>query len=236
VILQDQSQVPGFPQTEPEWQASYDGAIVLDGLADTAGAETLFFLTWGRREGDLQNPNLFPDFPTMQAALTGGYVAYRDATSTGDRPTWIAPVGPAFALVYDDVVAGGGDPLDPSSRFWRLYVDDGSHPSALGTYLAACVFYDAITGEACAGREATTVDPLDAEWLQEAADAVVFDDSLGFTYPWTPVPPPDDDTDAGDGSSSDGAAPCGCATGGGASAASVVALAWMVRRRRRIAR
>jgi hypothetical protein len=30
----------------------------------------------------------------------------------------------------------------------RLYVDDGSHPSATGSYLAACVFHVGLFGEA----------------------------------------------------------------------------------------
>jgi hypothetical protein len=57
VVLQDQSQVPSFPpeSSSNQWQDSKDGAIRLDSMIADAGAETVFFQTWGYRDGDSNN-------------------------------------------------------------------------------------------------------------------------------------------------------------------------------------
>lgn len=223
IFLQEQSQIPGFPHGNAEWISSRDAAITLDDLSEARGASTVFLLTWGRRAGDDTNPELYPDFSTMQAALTDGYIAYRDATSTAERPTWIAPVGPAFAAVYAESAAAG-DPLDPGATFFRLYSDDGSHPSPLGTYLAACVIYATITGESPEGLTPLPGVPAqDAAWPQALAWAVVNDATLAFTYPWTgenvdsaaPIDsgePADSGVAASDRAASDSAG-CGCSHG-----------------------
>ena len=185
VVLQDQSQVPGFPETEPMWIASRDGAVALDELVRTATADTMYFITWGRRSGDPMNEWLYPDFSAMQTRLTNGYLAYAAATSTEDRPTWVAPVGPAFQVIHDEIAALGIDPTEPGNAFYNLYSGDGSHPSAAGTQLAAYVFYAALTGETPVGLPTPTgIDDADASMLQEAAARVVFDETDPFSFPW----------------------------------------------------
>ncbi len=186
VILQEQSQIPGFPQRQAEFQDSLAAAGTLDDLVEARGAQTMFLLTWGRRDGDSGNAARFPDFSTMEGYLEEGYAAYRDATSTSARPTWIAPAGPAFARIHAAEIARGVDPRAAESRFARLYVEDGSHPSPLGTYLVACVVAGAITGETVLGRAPSPgVSSEDAAWLQEAAEATVHDGAMPYTYPWT---------------------------------------------------
>lgn len=185
VVLQDQSQVPGFPVTQPEWVASRDGALALDALISSAGAETVFFLTWGRRDGDAMNEWLFPDFTTMQDLLTAGYGLYAEACSGVERPVWTAPVGPAFAKIHDDIVATGADPTASDSLFYALYSGDGSHPSALGTQLAAYVFYASLTGNTPVGLPVPSgLDADQTATIQEAAESVVFDPADGFEFPW----------------------------------------------------
>lgn len=259
VLLQDQSQVPGFPQTEPTWVASRDAALALDDLVEARGGQTWFLLTWGRRDGDSTNPEIYPDYLTMQAALEEGYRAYQSATSTPERPTWIAPAGPAFRVVYQSVLDGGGDPLDRESRFYALYQSDGSHPSPHGTYLVACVLYASLTGASPLGLGAPAEVAADATWLQEAAWSAVSDTSLGYTYPWsgggeTGIPDtgaPDSGTldsasetgdpadtgtsgtvDSGDEGEPKG--PCGCGTGAGAGSLGLglagILLGWRRRR------
>jgi len=189
VVLQDQSQTPAFPQTQPEWIASRDAAITLNGLVADAGANTMFFLTWGYLDGDEINDWRFPDYTTMQGHLTAGYTAYAEACSTVERPVWIAPVGPAFGYIREQVVASGEDPLSEDSLFRALYAGDGSHPSALGSHLVAFVFFASLSGETPVGL--ATPDGFDPETvlqLQEAAAAVVFDDTDSFVFPWEEDP------------------------------------------------
>ncbi|MDP7115050.1 MAG: hypothetical protein QGH45_23960, partial [Myxococcota bacterium] len=187
VVIQDQSQTPGFPQTELSWMASRSGAITLHELITAGGGETVFLLTWGRRDGDAQNATLYPDFSTMQERLLEGYLAYIAAVEADGRPrAWLAPAGLAFQRVHDDVVAAGQDPTDGDTAFTRLYVADGSHPSAAGSYLAALTIAAALTGRPVTGVSALPdVDGGEVEYLQRVATDVVRDDPFGAVpYRW----------------------------------------------------
>ena len=185
VVLQDQSQIPGFPQTQVDWTRSRDAAVGLNELVADAGAETMLFITWGRRDGDATNPARYPDFSAMQALLTEGYLAYGAASRTAERPVWYAPVGQAWAKIHDDVLAAGGVPAARDTLFYRLYSDDGSHPSALGTQLTAYVFYASVTGQTPVGLPAPRgIADADAAALQLAAEAAVFDETDVFVFPW----------------------------------------------------
>lgn len=231
VILQEQSQIPGFPATESYVVESRAAAVSLDGYAAARGAQTVFLMTWAYQTGDETNPDLYPDYLTMQAALAEGYGAYRDATSTTGRPTWVAPVGLVWQAAYQGVVAAGEDPADPTGRFGALYAEDGRHPSPLGTCLAANALYATLTGASPVGLSPCAgVDAADAAWVQGLADAVIFDESLGYSYPWqaeadtgdTAADSGEADSPAGDDSSAPADQPepkaaesCGC---GGAQA------------------
>ena len=195
VVLQEQSQIPAFKAANhPSYAKSVQSFLALNAAAEKTGAETIALLTWGRRDGDKQNTWLSP-FSKMQQHLTAGYQHYAKTASTPTRKVYIAPVGPAFAHIHDNITAGGGDPLKAASLFFRLYDADGSHPSVLGSYLAGLVVFATITGV-----DVTTttwapavVSAADATALRLAAKAVVVDG------PWkTNQPGPDaGSTDAG---------------------------------------
>ena len=138
VVLQEQSQIPGFPAMHPAHVEMIQGGERLHALATAARARTVLMLTWGRRDGDAGNPDRFADFETMQQHLNRGYLAL--STALDDAP--IAPVGPAFGEVL------AADP----AVFRGLYVNDGSHPSLAGSYVAAAVLYRTLTGRAAADR------------------------------------------------------------------------------------
>lgn len=228
VVLQEQSEIPGFPQSNPEWQASAAAADTLDGWAEASGAETVLFLTWGREAGDDANPDLYPDYPTMQALLEDGYLAIRDRLSTEARPVWVAPVGLAFQAVYDAEVAAGRDPLAPGGAFVQLYEGDGSHPTVAGTFLAACTIYATITGRTPIGLPGPEgLSAEDAARLEAVADAVVVQQAVDLDYPWeregeAPPPPPE---------RADG---CGCRGAPGGAGWVLAALALGNRRARRV--
>ena len=186
VFLQDQSQIPGFPRTEISWQQSRDGAVILAGLITAGGGETVFLLTWGRRDGDSTNQWLYPDYATMQALLLDGYLAYAEAVADAGHEAWIAPAGLAFQQVHDDLVAVGEDPTADGSAFHTLYSGDGSHPSPQGSYLAALAAAAGLTGRSVSGVSYPgDVDATTAAALQDAADRAVLDDPFGVVpYRW----------------------------------------------------
>jgi hypothetical protein len=140
VVLQEQSQLGGFPETDPNRVASLAAARTLGGLVTGRGAEVVLYLTWGRARGDAGNPDLFPTFTAMQDRLDAGYRTMAEALRAEGASVRIAPVGGAFRLVHEATVEAGLDPLASGSDFLALYDPDGSHPSLRGAYLAACVF------------------------------------------------------------------------------------------------
>ncbi len=78
---------------------------------------------------------------------------------------WVIPVGLAFQRAYAE---------RPSIELHKPF--DGSHPSLLGSYLAACVVYVSIYTEPCSGIEYTyfgAVDLEDASFLRRIADETV---------------------------------------------------------------
>jgi len=124
VVLQDQSQTPAvFPDKFK------NAAIGLDKLIDASGAKTVFYQTWGRRDGDKMNIKRFPDYKSMQDVLSKNYTSVANQCDA-----MLAPVGDTWAQVMKANLNLGKS----------LYAGDGSHPSAKGAYLAACVFYATI--------------------------------------------------------------------------------------------
>lgn len=184
-VFQDQSQVPGFPRTSSYWQDSLDGLLDLTSRVEGVGGESVLFMTWGYREGDSSNPVRYPDYKTMQSHLQSGYEDFRDNSSNSQRTVWIAPVGLAYENIYDDIVSTGSSPLDSSSLFWNLYSGDGMHPSLTGSYLTACVVYSTIYGNTTAGQsDSANIDASTKLALQQASDDVVFNDTIGYSFPW----------------------------------------------------
>jgi Domain of unknown function (DUF4886) len=168
VVLQEQSQIPGFPETDPYWIAMVNGATTLRDLILATGADVVLFQTWGRRDGDSQNPSLYPDYATMQDQLTAGYDSLANHLWAANDPTYIAPVGEAWRTLHDT-----GD----SAAFGELYATDGSHPSLSGSYLAACVLFATLTHSSPVGLTTAPqgVDATERLALQEIAEALVLD-------------------------------------------------------------
>ncbi|MFT5582741.1 MAG: hypothetical protein ACI9VR_000317 [Cognaticolwellia sp.] len=175
LVAQDQSQIPGFPQDEAYFQASAEGAVGLGELMQAQGGEIVFLMTWGRRDGDSTNSARYPDFTTMQARLQEGYLAYAELAGGT-----VAPVGSAWAVIHDDLLVQGLDPTQESA-FTELYSGDGSHPSAVGSTLAAAVIYASLTGRSPMGlvQGFEQVDDAQRERLQDAAHRAVFGDVFG---------------------------------------------------------
>lgn len=123
VVLQEQSQSPAMNSTKA---AFLRAAEELCEMIEDAGAVPVFYMTWGRRDGDRHNKSINPDYETMQEKLTD---SYEKAARKNDA--LLAPVGEVWAEIRDQHEELG----------MALYRKDGSHPSSEGAYLIACVFY-----------------------------------------------------------------------------------------------
>jgi hypothetical protein len=177
VVLQEQSEIPGFPLcANPERQASIAAAVALSKDAVASGATPTLYMTWGYRDGDSVNPTLYPNFLTMEGLLEIGYRAMGQAIAHAGYRVLIAPVGPAFKAVYDADIRAGRKPTAATSIFFSLYESDGKHPAPPATYLAALVIlstlYGVDPGAVCANPEALASD-VQKTLVEAARTAVV---------------------------------------------------------------
>ncbi|MED5499135.1 MAG: hypothetical protein VX845_05595, partial [Candidatus Thermoplasmatota archaeon] len=188
IVLQDQSQIPGFPRTQSDWMDSKDAAIALTERIDDEGADVMLLMTWGRRSGDTMNTVRYPNFTAMNDHLLQGYLDYAD-NATSAHPSasvYVAPVGLAFAKIHDDILAAGTDPDQSGTLFHDLYTSDGSHPSLHGSYLAAATLHAAIHGGSPVGLALPSgINASAGQALQLAAAHAVFNATSTWTYPWT---------------------------------------------------
>lgn len=103
-----------LPITDPATMHKY--ARMFDAEIQKAGAKTIFYLTWAR-QNQMEN----------QAKLNDTYF-----TIAKELHALVAPVGIAWAKAFKE---------DPKLTF---HTEDGSHPNAAGSYMAACVLYATI--------------------------------------------------------------------------------------------
>lgn len=129
VIIQAQSQEPAFPDYTT---ATLPYALKLDSLINQVDSctETMFYMTWGRKNGDASNCAFLPEICTyagMQNLLSASYLTMAKSAKGS-----VAPVGEVWRKFRSD---------HPTIE---LYNPDESHPIVSGTYLAAVVFYQSI--------------------------------------------------------------------------------------------
>lgn len=164
VVLQCQSQEPAFSPNQVATD-TYPYVKKLDSLVQATNtcAETMFFMTWGRKNGDAVNGTIYPPIATfegMQGRLRESYLMFaQDFTAT------VSPVGVAWKNVRTQF---------PSIE---LYNPDESHPSIYGTYLAACVFYTSMFHKPATSASFITsgISTTDATNLQTIASNTVLD-------------------------------------------------------------
>jgi hypothetical protein len=176
VVLQAQSQEPSFSPAQVNNQ-TLPYAIKLDSLieANDYCTNTVFFETWGRKNGDASNCAVYPPVCTytgMQNRLRQSYKLFADTCKAV-----MSPVGEAFRLSIQ---------LNPSLE---LYQPDQSHPSLEGSYLAACVFYEVLFQKSVYPNQYfSTLNVSTANFLQQMAHKVVGDSlkvwNLGYNLPW----------------------------------------------------
>lgn len=131
VVLQQQSQMPAFPISQVEVETFPFATQLNDSiLAHNPCAETVFYMTWGRENGDQQNCANWPPVCTyegMDDLLRERYMMMAEMNEG-----IVSPV----SVVWRYLRANHPD-ID-------LFSSDGSHPSPTGSYVAAVCFYSAL--------------------------------------------------------------------------------------------
>lgn len=172
VVLQDQSLALAYPGY---FMNGINSSIKMDSIvkANNSCAQTLFYGTWGRKNGDTYicsqpycevNTVITRDFYQMNSDIQTHYKVFADSLKAS-----MSPVGTVWANIRQQ---------HPSIE---LFDPDESHPSVAGTYAAACSFYAAIF------RSDPTqitfnggLSDTEAGLIRQAAKEVVFDNLLNW--------------------------------------------------------
>lgn len=163
VVLQEQSQLPSFPQGQVQQDVYPYAAQLNDSIqAHDSCAVTVFYMTWGRKHGDASNCGFWPPVCTyagMQYELRRSYL-----NMAHQNEALVAPCGIAWweSIKRDSLL--------------ELYQPDESHPSYAGSYLNGCVFYATMYRRSPVGLNFYGgLDTATAAFLQQVAHDVVFD-------------------------------------------------------------
>ena len=164
VVLQEQSLMPSFPPEQVAQEVYPYAEILCDSIySNNECSIPMFFMTWGRENGDQSNCEEYPPICTyegMQNRLRESYIEMAEMNNGQ-----VAPVG----IVWKTLREMSEDTLD-------LYSTDGSHPSMLGTYVAACTFYASMFHKSPVGADyPASVDADDALMVQQFTNQIVFD-------------------------------------------------------------
>jgi hypothetical protein len=163
VVLQAQSQEPSLDSAfVTNWVLPYADALDSVIHLNDSCTQTVFYMTWGRKNGDAQNCAAHPPVCTyqgMQDQLRNRYLQMAH-----DNDAMVAPCGEAWR----DAIA--------ATPAFNLYIADESHPSLHGSYLNACVFYASIFRRTPVGLSYYGGLPqADALFLQQIAATTVLD-------------------------------------------------------------
>lgn len=174
VVLQGQSQEPSFPDGQ-FYAETYPYALQLCEMVGqyNPDAKVVFYMTWGRKNGDQGNCPYFPPLCTYEGMDSLLYLRYM--TMAADFGAEVSPVGALWHYLRNH---------HPEIE---LYASDGSHPSLAGSYAAACSFYSVLFRKN--PRELAYnpgIDDEQAEHIRIAASIMVYD-SLAKWY----VDPPE---------------------------------------------
>jgi len=154
VVMQDQSQRPSFGPSYVYYNILPDVLALKEAIRSTNPCTLpLFFMTWGKRDGDTGNCNngatALCTFEGVQEQLTNAYSTFAYVS----QPAAVAPAGEAWAAY---------------SNRNALFAGDGSHASSMGTYLTACTMLESIWPDvSCVGNTYRPVS--DAANLQSTA-------------------------------------------------------------------
>jgi hypothetical protein len=170
VVIQGQSQRPAFPEAQVQ-SGVYPYAKILDSLvrAGNPCGRSMFFMTWGRKNGDASNCQFFT--PLCTYAGMDSMLALRYRKMADDNQALLSPVGALWKAIRSDKPA------------LELYEPDESHPNASGSFAAACAFYTMILGKNpdSVNYNYSLADST-AQYIRHMAKLVVFDSLEKWNY------------------------------------------------------
>lgn len=175
VVLQEQSQLPSFPDGQVATEV-YPYAKALDSIIHISNpcAKTVFYMTWGRKNGDAQNCSSWPPVCTylgMDSLLNLRYTIMANANKS-----LLCPAGYAWRYTRSQFPG------------IELYDSDESHPSVAGSYITAACFYTLFFQKpATAIHSDAGLDLQTAQTLRQVAELIVWDSLINWNIgKWKP--------------------------------------------------
>lgn len=168
VVLQEQSQLPSFPDGQVEADM-FPYAHILDSLINVYNScgETMFYMTWGRKNGDAGNCASWPPICTYEGMDSLLYLRYM--MMTDNENAVVSPVGAVWKY------------LRQNHPHIELYSSDESHPSLAGSYAAACCFYTSIFRKSpMLITNDYSLPEADAANIRAAVKTIVYDNLLNW--------------------------------------------------------
>ncbi|MBQ0767702.1 MAG: T9SS type A sorting domain-containing protein [Bizionia sp.] len=173
VALQAQSQETSFPQSQMEAELFPHATTLSNTIrANNECSQPLFYMTWGRENGDANNCPYLPWVCTYEAMDDVIASTYTFMANTNNAE--LAPVGAVWRYIRTN---------HPTIN---LYSSDGSHPSLAGSYAAACVFYTMVyKKDPTLMPWNSTLSTAEANSIKLATQTVVFNalTNWDFTLP-----------------------------------------------------
>ena len=177
LILQEHSQRPSLPLSQVEAQF-YPAAYTLDSLFHSVRptAQSVFYMTWGRENGDASNCATWPPVCTyegMDSLLNLRYQTIADSLDAGISP--VSVVWRSLRTTHPGI---------------QLYNADESHPSLAGSFVAACTFY-AVLFQKDPSLLAYNggLDSTEAGIIKRSARDLVFDQLAMWNVSYTQLTP-----------------------------------------------
>lgn len=163
VVLQAQSQETSLSQAQMEAEVFPYATSLSNTIRNNYDcSQPLFYMTWGRKNGDASNCAFRPwvcTYEQMDDVIRASYLFMAE-----DNEAELAPAGAVWRFIrenYPDI---------------ELYSADQSHPSLAGSYAAACAFYTVIfKKDPTLIRWNSTLSEEEANLIKLAAKSIVFD-------------------------------------------------------------
>lgn len=162
VVLQEQSQLPSFPDNQVE-QMVLPYAHQLSEMVKEYNhcAQVNFYMTWGRKEGDAQNCPSWPPVCTYQGM--DDLISQRYMLMAELNQATVSPVGKVWRYIRENYPAV------------ELYLEDNSHPSAVGSMAAAYTFYTVFFKKSPFDSEYSgSISSENMNIIKEAVQQIVF--------------------------------------------------------------
>lgn len=175
VALQAQSQETSLSETQMQAEV-YPYAESLSNAirANDECSQPLFYMTWGRENGDATNCAFIPwvcTYEEMDDVIRETYIFMSESNEAE-----LAPAGAVWRYLREN---------HPSIN---LYSGDGSHPSLAGSYAVACAFYTMIyKKDPKSILWNSTLNETEANLIKMAAKTIVFDEISSWDFTESPA-------------------------------------------------